>query len=138
VKPELVSELVRLRLKQAQETLVDARTLLEAGRTPRSVVNRAYYSPEPMAEAFCRELTPGAARLHLGMDRQRRQSQREIKKVVRKARLEDLCEVSENLTYWLSRSPAERVAAVEQLRSTHAGTSARLQRLARVVQRPRS
>jgi uncharacterized protein (UPF0332 family) len=44
VKPELVAELVRLRLKQAQETLVDARTLLEAGRTPRSVVNRAYYA----------------------------------------------------------------------------------------------
>jgi len=44
VKPEHVSELVRLRLKQAQETLVDARTLLEASRTPRSVVNRAYYA----------------------------------------------------------------------------------------------
>jgi uncharacterized protein (UPF0332 family) len=44
VKPEHVSELVQLRLKQAQETLVDARTLLEAGRTPRSVVNRAYYA----------------------------------------------------------------------------------------------
>ncbi len=72
------------------------------------------------------------------MDPQRRQPQREIKKVVRRERLEDLCEVSDNLAYWLSRSPAERVAAVEQLRSTHAGTSARLQRLARVVQRPRS
>ncbi len=44
MKPELVSELVSLRLKQAQETLVDARTLLEANRTPRSVVNRAYYA----------------------------------------------------------------------------------------------
>lgn len=44
MKREFVSELVRLRLKQAQETLVDARTLLEAGRTPRSVVNRAYYA----------------------------------------------------------------------------------------------
>jgi uncharacterized protein (UPF0332 family) len=44
MKPEHVSELVRLRLKQAQETLGDARTLLDAGRTPRSVVNRAYYA----------------------------------------------------------------------------------------------
>lgn len=44
MKPEHVSELVRLRLKQAQETLADARTLLDADRTPRSVVNRAYYA----------------------------------------------------------------------------------------------
>lgn len=39
-----MSELVSLRLKQAQETLDDARALLEAGRTSRSVVNRAYYA----------------------------------------------------------------------------------------------
>ena len=39
-----MSELVRLRLEQARETLDDARALLAAGRTPRSVVNRAYYA----------------------------------------------------------------------------------------------
>jgi len=44
LRPEHVSELVSLRLKQAGETLADARVLLDAGRTPRSVVNRAYYA----------------------------------------------------------------------------------------------
>ncbi|MBN2464975.1 HEPN domain-containing protein [candidate division WOR-3 bacterium] len=39
-----MSELVSLRLEQARETLADARTLLEASRTPRSIVNRAYYA----------------------------------------------------------------------------------------------
>lgn len=38
-----VQELVRLRLSQAHETIADARVLLEGGRTPRSVDNRAYY-----------------------------------------------------------------------------------------------
>ncbi|MEO0079366.1 MAG: HEPN domain-containing protein [candidate division WOR-3 bacterium] len=44
MKQDLVAELVRLRLKQAQETLADARSLFEADRTPRSVINRAYYA----------------------------------------------------------------------------------------------
>ena len=44
MRPEHVSELVSLRLKQARETLADARALLDTGRTPRSVVNRAYYA----------------------------------------------------------------------------------------------
>lgn len=44
MRPEHISELVSLRLEQARETLADARTLLEASRTPRSIVNRAYYA----------------------------------------------------------------------------------------------
>jgi len=44
LRPEHVSELVSLRLQQASETLADAHVLLDAGRTPRSVVNRAYYA----------------------------------------------------------------------------------------------
>jgi len=44
LRPEHVSELVSLRLQQARETLADAHVLLDAGRTPRSVVNRAYYA----------------------------------------------------------------------------------------------
>ncbi len=44
MKPDFTAELVRLRLEQARETLADARALLDANRTPRSVVNRAYYA----------------------------------------------------------------------------------------------
>jgi hypothetical protein len=41
----------------------------------------------------------------------------------------------EDLAYWLSRPPAERVAAVEYLRRQFHGSAARLQRTARVTQR---
>ncbi len=44
MKPEHSSVLVNLRLRQAQETLRDARTLFDAAGTPRSIVNRAYYA----------------------------------------------------------------------------------------------
>jgi hypothetical protein len=59
-----------------------------------------------------------------------------IEKVVRKANLRKFSEIRENLAYWLSKSPAERVEAVEHLRRQFYGNPARLQRCARVVQRP--
>jgi len=59
-----------------------------------------------------------------------------IEKVVRKANLSDFSEVKENLAYWLSRTPSERVEAVEELRRQQHGDSARLQRVARVIERP--
>ncbi|MBI4679292.1 MAG: hypothetical protein HY748_17090 [Elusimicrobia bacterium] len=58
-----------------------------------------------------------------------------IEKVVKKARLPDFSEVKENLAYWLSKSAPERVEAVERLRKMGHGSSTRLQRTARVVQR---
>jgi len=58
-----------------------------------------------------------------------------VKKVVRKGRLQDSSEVKDNLAHWLSRSPSERVEAVELLRRQRHGSSARLQRVARVIQR---
>ena len=61
-----------------------------------------------------------------------------IEKVVRKGNMKDVIEVHENLAYWLSRTPEERVAAVEYLRRQHNGSSARLQRSARVIQRSQS
>lgn len=42
----------------------------------------------------------------------------------------------DDLAYWLSRSPAERIAAVEYLRRQAGAGSARLQRTARIIQRP--
>lgn len=58
-----------------------------------------------------------------------------IQKVVRKANLKDFSEVKANLSYWLSKTPEERVAAVELLRRQYNGGSGRLQRSARVIQR---
>ncbi len=39
-----------------------------------------------------------------------------IEEVVRKARLQEFSETKQNLAYWLSRTPKERVSAVEYLR----------------------
>ena len=58
-----------------------------------------------------------------------------IEKVVRKACIKDFSEIRENLAYWLSRSPDARLSAVEQLRMQYHGSSARLQRVARVIER---
>lgn len=60
-----------------------------------------------------------------------------IAKVARKAKLSEFDEVKENLAYWLSRSPEERIAAVEYLWRLAHGSEIRLQRVARVIKRPR-
>jgi hypothetical protein len=58
-----------------------------------------------------------------------------IKKVVQKKNLRDFSEIKENLAYWLSKTPDERITAVEQMRRQQHGGTARLQRIARVAQR---
>lgn len=58
-----------------------------------------------------------------------------IKKVVQKKNLREFSEVKDNLTYWLSKTPGKRIAAVEELRRKQHGGSARLQRTVRVIQR---
>jgi hypothetical protein len=59
-----------------------------------------------------------------------------IQKTVTKQKLSQYSSAREDLAYWLSRSPEERLAAVEYLRQQTYGSSARLQRVARVIQRP--
>jgi uncharacterized protein (UPF0332 family) len=44
MNPEDIRVLVQARIGQAVESLEDAQTLLEAGRSGRSIVNRSYYS----------------------------------------------------------------------------------------------
>jgi hypothetical protein len=61
-----------------------------------------------------------------------------IQKVVRKADLQGFSEVKDNLAYWRSKTSGERVAAVEYLRRQRDGSSTRLQRSARIVQRSQS
>ena len=57
-----------------------------------------------------------------------------IAKVVKIVNL-DNNNILDDVKYWLSKSPEERIAAVEYLRRQFHGSSARLQRVARVVQR---
>jgi hypothetical protein len=57
-----------------------------------------------------------------------------IRKVVQVQHMDSFSEVRQNLEYWLSRPPEERIAAVEELRREYYGNSHRLQRVARFVQ----
>ena len=57
-----------------------------------------------------------------------------IRKAVQKQDIDKYSEIRQNLQYWLSRSPEERLAAVDVLRREYYGDSQRLQRVARVVQ----
>ena len=57
-----------------------------------------------------------------------------IKKVVTKRKLND-SSIKDDLAYWMSKTPEERIAQVEFLRRLYYGNSGRLQRVARVVKR---
>lgn len=59
-----------------------------------------------------------------------------IKKTVTKLTLEEASSPKNDLAYWLARTPEERVEAVDYLRSQYNEGSTRLQRVARVIQRP--
>jgi hypothetical protein len=56
-----------------------------------------------------------------------------IKKVVTKRNVKDFNSVKEDLAYWLSKTPEERIEAVEYLRRQLHGSSERLQRTARII-----
>jgi len=56
-------------------------------------------------------------------------------KVVTKKNLTDFNEIKENLAFWLTKSRAERISAVEHLRKQYHGDTIRLQRVVRVFQR---
>ncbi len=61
-----------------------------------------------------------------------------IQKVVSKRNLNNVSSIKDDLAYWLSKTPDERVAAVDYLRMLYHGNTARLQRSARVIQRTQS
>ena len=58
-----------------------------------------------------------------------------IKKVVAKHNLKDSSSIKADLEYWLSKTPEERVAAVDYLRRQYNERGERLQRSVRVIQR---
>jgi hypothetical protein len=60
-----------------------------------------------------------------------------IEKIARKLDLQKGASLRDDLAYWLAKTPGERIAAIEFLRRQHDGSSARLQRVARVVQQTR-
>jgi len=57
-----------------------------------------------------------------------------MKKVVKKRNLKENSQ-HEDLAFWLNQTPDERVSAVEILRRQYYGSSERLQRISRVVER---
>jgi len=63
-----------------------------------------------------------------------------IEKVIKVQRLNEhkMNSVKDDLAYWLSRSPEERISTVEYLRRQYHGNTARLQRSARVIKRIQS
>ena len=58
-----------------------------------------------------------------------------IEKVVTKCSLQDWSKIKDDLSYWLSKTPQQRIETVEYLRSQYYGNPAGLQRTARVVKR---
>ena len=58
-----------------------------------------------------------------------------IRKTVSKHRLEASLEIKQNLQYWLSRPPEERLAAVDSLRAQIYGNNVRLKRVVHVIRR---
>lgn len=57
-----------------------------------------------------------------------------IEKTVKRFDVKKDLSIKEDLAYWLNKTPRERVAAIEFLRGQYHGSSARLQRSARVIQ----
>ena len=58
-----------------------------------------------------------------------------IEKVVSKCKLQQWSKVKDDLNYWLGKTARQRIAAIEHLRSQYYGSSARLQRTARIIKR---
>jgi len=58
-----------------------------------------------------------------------------IKKVIKIKNADDKNLILDDLKYWLSRSSKERIDAVEYMRRQYHGSTERLQRVARVIQR---
>jgi hypothetical protein len=58
-----------------------------------------------------------------------------VKRIVTRRNLRDSSSIKDDLEYWLSKPPEERVATVDYLRGQYHGSTTRLQRSARVIQR---
>ena len=57
-----------------------------------------------------------------------------IQRVITKRKIYESSSL-DDLTFWLNRSAEERISAVEIIRRQHHGSSERLQRVSRIVER---
>ncbi len=57
-----------------------------------------------------------------------------IQKVAKIKDIKDHNSITEDLRFWLKKTPEERVSTIEYLRRQYHGSAARLQRVAKVVQ----
>ena len=57
-----------------------------------------------------------------------------IQKVLKKRKMDE-DSFLDDLAYWMNRSPEERISAVEILRRQYYGSSERLQRVCRIIER---
>ena len=78
---------------------------------------------------------PSSIHIMIANTSHRSEGKDRIQKVVQKRNLSDVASPKEDLAYWLSKSPEERIAAVEHLRRQYHASTNRLQRSARVIQR---
>lgn len=58
-----------------------------------------------------------------------------IQKVTKIKDMKDSDSIADDLKFWLSKSPEARGAAVDYLKRQYDGSTARLQRVVRVIQR---
>jgi len=58
-----------------------------------------------------------------------------VEKVVTKVGLRESSDAQFDVAHWVKKSPEDRVSTVEYLRQQFYGSAARLQRVARVIQR---
>ena len=58
-----------------------------------------------------------------------------IARIIKKTSLKEHNEIEQNLAFWLSKDPSERVSAVEILRRQLHGDSVRLHRTVKIIQR---
>lgn len=57
-----------------------------------------------------------------------------IRKVVKIKNIKDGNSITDDLNFWLTKSPGDRISAIEYLRRQYDGNTARLQRVVRVIQ----
>lgn len=58
-----------------------------------------------------------------------------IRKVFKIKNIKNGSSITDDLNFWLTKSPGDRISAIEYLRRQYDGNTARLQRVVRVIQR---
>jgi hypothetical protein len=128
-----IKTVVSIRMERRTLTLLDeySRTIEEKMSTVARgfIVEGLERAGLGMSSGELHELT------RLRMKEELAHTARKIRKEVCRGSLADLQSAQHDLSYWSALPAEERIAAVEHLRKQRHGIGARLQRVARVVQR---